>query len=326
MIRLKFFKSLIIINVDGIHYIYSNRMDFFVKSIAETNLENSVKYNNLLKIFLETDDTSSYFNDNRFIFNDQKVFGVFYEKPWIINMKMCDLETYILKDSINYIDSKEFNNNKDLMNENIFFNIEKQFVESIKDEEFIIKYVILNLVNDNEEQKGYYMRLKRSGDNIILEAFINNTNSFQNKIVSSHYVKDSKSWKDTKVGNTCILYNEAELHIYTFNMKSRKIKLQCYNIKFLKYAMKLYNKINPDTLEVEEIKEIAQPTDNDELKKQWVLYAISQKYFLVFYGEKLLKSAIKQNNIELIESIYNKTLEYFKKDPKNHIHHIIIDM
>jgi hypothetical protein len=124
MIRLKFFKSLIIINVDGVHYIYSNSMDFFVKSITETNLENSVKYNNLLKTFLETDDTSSYFNNNRFIFNDQKVFGIFYEKPWIINMKMCDLETYILKDSI---DSQEFNNSKDLMNENIFFNIKKKF-------------------------------------------------------------------------------------------------------------------------------------------------------------------------------------------------------
>jgi hypothetical protein len=160
------------------------------------------------------------------------------------------------------------------------------------------------------------MRLKRDENNIILEAFINNTNSF----ISSHYVKNSKSWKDIKVGNTCILYNEAELHIYTFNMKSRKIKLQCYNIKFLKYAMKLYNKINPDTLEVEEIKEIAQPIDNDELKKQWILYAISQKYFLVFYGEKLLKSAIIQNNIELIESIYNKVFEYFKKDPKNNIY------
>ncbi|CAB4377811.1 unnamed protein product [Rhizophagus irregularis] len=162
------------------------------------------------------------------------------------------------------------------------------------------------------------MRLKSDNDEIILDAFINN--SSQNEIVSSYNIKYSKSWKNIKVNNTYILYDETELHIYTFNTEFKKIKLQyCYNIKFLKYAIKLYNKIKLDALEIEEIKEIAHPTDNDGLKKQWILYVINQKYFFAYYGENLLKSAIKQHNIEIIELIYNKTLEYFKKNPNNNI-------
>ncbi|RGB36451.1 hypothetical protein C1646_758091 [Rhizophagus diaphanus] len=198
MIRLKFFKSLMVISVDDMHYIYSNRI---IKSITETDLKNSVKYYNILKTFLETDNTSSYFNIR---YNDQKVFGIFCENPWIINMKMCNLETYILKDnSINYIDSQEINNSKDLVNENIFYNIEKQFVASIEDgDEFIMKYIMPHLVNLDERQNGN-MRLKRDRDKIISE-FIDNTNSYRNKIVSSYYVKDSKNWKDIQNNPTII--------------------------------------------------------------------------------------------------------------------------
>ncbi|GES84910.1 hypothetical protein GLOIN_2v1841250 [Rhizophagus clarus] len=318
MIKLKFFKSLMVISIDDTHYIYSNRISFLIKSITETDLKSSIICNNLLKFFFEIDDNSGY-SDIRFIFNDQKVFGVFYEKPWIINIKLCDLEAYILKDnSINDIDSQ------DLISENIFCCIENQLVASIEDvDEFITDYVTPNLVNLNEKQNGYYTRLKRSKDEIFLETFVlNNINSSQNVIGFSCNVELwSKNMKYINIDNsTYIFYDEIELHIYTFNMKSKKIKPQSYDIKFLKYAMKLYNEIKLDTLEVEEIKELARPTDNDELKKQWVLYAIGQKYFLVNYGENLLKSAIKQNNIELVESIYNKILEYFKEDPKNNIY------
>ncbi|GBB92586.1 hypothetical protein RclHR1_20270002 [Rhizophagus clarus] len=317
MMKLRFFKSLVVISIDGIYYIYSNRMDFLIKSITETDLKSSIKCNNLLKTFFETDDNSNY-SDVRFIFNDQKVFGVFYEKPWIINMKLCDLEAYILKDnSINDIDSQ------DLINEIIFYCIENQLIESTEDEdEFMINYVIPNLINHNEKQNKYYTRSKRDDDEIILETFVNNTNSSQDEMIFTCNIKlRSENLKHITVDySTYILYDETELHIYTFNVKSKKIKLQSYDIKFLKYAMNLYNKIKQDTLEVEEIKELARPTNNDELKKQWVLYAIGQKYFLVNYGEKLLKSAIKQNNIVLIESIYNKILEYFRKDPKNNIY------
>ncbi|PKC67616.1 hypothetical protein RhiirA1_441090 [Rhizophagus irregularis] len=153
MIELKYLKPLMVISIEGIHYIYSDRMDFIIKIIVGTNLENSTKYNTMIKSFLETN-------------------------------------------------GKQFTAAKD----------ETEFIE------------------------------------------------------------------------------------------------------------KLYNNNKPDALKIEEIKEIAQPTDNDGLKKQWILYEINQKYFLIYYGETLLKSAIKQHNIELIESIYNKTLEYFKEDPKNNIY------
>ncbi|CAB4428960.1 unnamed protein product [Rhizophagus irregularis] len=205
-------------------------------------------------------------------------------------MKKCDLETYIINDK--YIDSEEISDIKDSNNENIFYKIGNQFTTTPDENELIKKYIIPNLVNSNENQNDYYMRLTFKNDN-----------------------------------NTHILYDDTELHIYTFNIESKKIELQlCYNIKFLKYAIKLYNNNNePDALEIDEIKEIAQPTNNEsqttnnELKKQWILYATNQKYFLVYYGEKLLKSAIKQHNIELIKLIYTKTLKYFKENPNFNI-------
>ncbi|CAB4474347.1 unnamed protein product [Rhizophagus irregularis] len=318
MIELKYLKPLMVISIEGIHYIYSDRMDFIIKIIVGTNLENSTKYNTMIKSFLETNGNSNYFNyfnNIQFRLNDRKVFGIFYEKPWMINIKKCDLENYIINN--NYIDSEEINKSKDSINGNIFYNIGKQFTAAKDETEFIEKYVIPNLVNSNENQSGYDMRLRKN--EFILEAFINN--SSQNEIVSSYNIKYSKSWKDIKINNTYILYDETELHIYIFNTAFYKIEMQCcYNIKFLKYAFRLYNNNKPDALKIEEIKEIAQPTDNDGLKKQWILYEINQKYFLIYYGETLLKSAIKQHNIELIESIYNKTLEYFKEDPKNNIY------
>ncbi|CAB4424362.1 unnamed protein product [Rhizophagus irregularis] len=272
MIKLKFLKSLMVISIESVHYIYSNRMDFLIKIIVGSNLENSTKYNTLIKSFLEANDRSnyfSYFNNIQFRLNDQKVFGIFNERPWMINMKKCDLETYIVNND--YIDSEEINNTKESINGDIFYNIGKQFT-AIKDKyEFIKEYIIPNLINSNENQSRYDMRLTRKHDEFILEAFLNNN---QNEIVSSYNIKYSKNWKYTKNNNVYILFDETELHIYTFNIEFNRIELQfCYNIKFLKYAIKFYNN-KPDALVIEEIKEIAQPTDNDGLKKQWILHIL----------------------------------------------------
>ncbi|PKC02773.1 hypothetical protein RhiirA5_424748 [Rhizophagus irregularis] len=298
MIELKFFKSLMVISIKGIHYIYSDRMDFPIKIIEGSNLENSIKYNNLIKSFLETND-----NPN-FRLNDQNAFGIFYEKPWMVNMKKFDLEAYIIND--NYIDSEEISDIKDSINENIFYNIGKHLLQHK-----------MKMINSNENQNEYHMRLTNKGGEFILEAFINN--SSQNRPLASYNIR-GPNWKHIVVNHINILYNDTELHIYTFNIEFKKIELKlCYNLEFLKYAIKLYNSNKPDALEIDEIKEIAQPATN-ELKKQWILYATNQKYFLAYYGENLLKSAIKQHNIELIELIYNKILEHFKENPNNNIH------
>ncbi|CAB4435778.1 unnamed protein product [Rhizophagus irregularis] len=281
MIELKFLKSLMVISIKGRHYIYSDRMDFPIKIIEGSNLENSIKYNNLIKSFLETNDNPnyfSYFNNILFRLNDQKVFGIFYEKPWMINMKKCDLETYIIND--NYIDTEEISDIKDSINENIFYNIGNQFTTTQDENEFIKKYIIPNLVNSNENQNEYHMRLTNKGGEFILEAFINNLS--QNRPLASYNIR-GPNWNHVLVNNTNILYDGTELHIYTFNIEFRKIELKlCYNLKFLKYAIKLYNSNKPDALGIVEIKEIAQPATN-ELKKQWILYATNQKYFLAFF-------------------------------------------
>uniref|UniRef100_U9UUT9 Uncharacterized protein n=1 Tax=Rhizophagus irregularis (strain DAOM 181602 / DAOM 197198 / MUCL 43194) TaxID=747089 RepID=U9UUT9_RHIID len=132
------------------------KMDFPIKIIEGSNLENSIKYNNLIKSFLETND-----NPN-FRLNDQNAFGIFYEKPWMVNMKKFDLEAYIIND--NYIDSEEISDIKDSINENIFYNIGKQFTTTQNENEFIKKYIIPNLVNSNENQNEYHMRLTNKSD------------------------------------------------------------------------------------------------------------------------------------------------------------------
>ncbi|CAB4424364.1 unnamed protein product [Rhizophagus irregularis] len=263
MIELKFSKSLMVISIEGVHYIYSDRMDFIIKIkiIVGSNLENSIKYNTLIKKhFLETNGNSNYFNyfnNIQFRLNDQKVFGTFYEKPWMINIKKCDLETYIINN--NYIDSEETNNSKESINENNFYIMGKQFTSTEDETKFIEEHIIPNLVNSNENQSRYDMRLIRKNDEFILKVFVNNSSLSFSYNIGCKYIED-------------IFYDETELHIYAFNIEFNKIELQCYNINFLKYAFRLYNNNKPGALRIEEIKEIAQPTDNDELKKQWILF------------------------------------------------------
>jgi len=44
------------------------------------------------------------------------------------------------------------------------------------------------------------------------------------------------------------------------------------------------------------------------------------KYYFALYGGKFLKSAIEQNNVELMDVIFKKTIEYFKENQKNHFY------
>ncbi|CAG8699534.1 13495_t:CDS:2, partial [Funneliformis mosseae] len=67
-----------------------------------------------------------------------------------------------------------------------------------------------------------------------------------------------------------------------------------------------------------EIKCLADPSEN-ESKKQLINYLLNAKYYFVIYGEILLKSAIKQNNLYLIGGIFNKTIEYFRENPRSNI-------
>ncbi|CAI2172271.1 2741_t:CDS:2 [Funneliformis geosporum] len=60
--------------------------------------------------------------------------------------------------------------------------------------------------------------------------------------------------------------------------------------------LSLYDNRELNTLE---IKCIAKPTEN-ESKKSFIDYLLNTKYYFMLYGEKIFKSAIKQNNIYLI--------------------------
>ncbi|CAB4436951.1 unnamed protein product [Rhizophagus irregularis] len=218
-------------------------------------------------------------------------------------------------------------------NEKQFIKKRKQVIIDIK-KRFMEKYVIPTL-KDTEKQNNveeYDLILIKKPSNKILGASgeaieeiiikVNEKISYNTKLSNNEY----NNWilANQKDKNTCILYNEyeselPELRIYIFNMEFKKIQLQhCYNIEFLTCAIKYYYNIKLDTLEIEII---AKHTEYGSLKVQWIDYLLNNEYdFLVHYGEILLKSAIKQKNIELMEKIIEKTLEYFKQDPKRNIY------
>jgi len=171
--------------------------------------------------------------------------------------------------------------------------IEENFIPHIK------VYICKNIGIQNK----YDLELNKKNPNI--------SKNIKNIIFSYISELDSKNLKVMKISNKYFVYNENELHVCTFNLKSEKFQLH------LKYAMNHYDNCKLDYLE---IKDVTEPSENDELKKQWINYLLNTKYYFALYGEKLLKLAIKQNNIYLIGMIFKKAIEYFKKNLKSNIY------
>ncbi|CAB5362095.1 unnamed protein product [Rhizophagus irregularis] len=347
-ITLKISECLIVINIDGKSYIYSNGtnvpivpirnkepQDFDIIDIAADDIFNkyiitkSINTNNKIKkidiydiccwksslrksIDFDKLLESKNIESNQFIYKEvknNKIFGLYSNKPRNIDIDMSN-------------NSHSNNSGKDhdyilqeTNDDNIFHRIGKQLITPIEDRDpFIKDCVIPHLkslnIFQNVEEHDYDLELT-GYDEIILIIKIN-----ENKISYNTKLR----WKKENVKNfknTCVLYNKDELHIYAFT-KLKKIQLLCcYNIKFIKCTIKLYNN---SELNSSDIDKITKHTENDYLKKQWISYLLNHKYFLVNYGERLLNSAIKENNTELVETIINKTLEYLKKDPNHNIY------
>ncbi|GBC46124.2 hypothetical protein GLOIN_2v1841250 [Rhizophagus irregularis DAOM 181602=DAOM 197198] len=308
-ITLKISECLIVINIDGKSYIYSNGtnvpivpirnkepQDFDIIDIAADDIFNkyiitkSIDTNNKIKkidiydiccwksslrksIDFDKLLESKNIESNQFIYKEvknNKIFGLYSNKPRNIDIDMSN-------------NSHSNNSGKDhdyilqeTNDDNIFHRIGKQLITPIEDRDPFIKDCVI--------------------------PHLKSLNIFQN--VEEHDYDLELTGKD-------------ELHIYAFT-KLKKIQLLCcYNIKFIKCTIKLYNN---SELNSSDIDKITKHTENDYLKKQWISYLLNHKYFLVNYGERLLNSAIKENNTELVETIINKTLEYLKKDPNHNIY------
>ncbi|CAG8720329.1 15132_t:CDS:2 [Rhizophagus irregularis] len=297
-ITLKISECLIVINIDGKSYIYSNGtnvpivpirnkepQDFDIIDIAADDIFNkyiitkSIDTNNKIKkidiydiccwksslrksIDFDKLLESKNIESNQFIYKEvknNKIFGLYSNKPRNIDIDMSN-------------NSHSNNSGKDhdyilqeTNDDNIFHRIGKQLITPIEDRDPFIKDCVI--------------------------PHLKSLNIFQN--VEEHDYDLELTGKD-------------ELHIYAFT-KLKKIQLLCcYNIKFIKCTIKLYNN---SELNSSDIDKITKHTENDYLKKQWISYLLNHKYFLVNYGERLLNSAIKENNTELVETIINKTLE-----------------
>ncbi|EXX58487.1 hypothetical protein RirG_197500 [Rhizophagus irregularis DAOM 197198w] len=351
-IKLNFSKNLTVININGTLYIYSNKMNEMNVSIGDIddnsvqdfgivdnysdeyiittsngninihswrqNLKKSIDLNSLLKS--KDDFTHLEFMDN-------KVFLYLYRnKRWITKEYDWKYFKTLLLD-INSSNLKGVINNK-----NIFCNIEKQFItqkltQEVNENQFIENYIIPSLKTCGifqkiEEQNEYNLRLKSNDkreEEIILETVLS-SNEKKEIVISSYNTKlKFKDWEHKEVNNNILIfYKKEELRIYIFDMKFKKIQLlECINTKFLEYAIKYYKK---STLDDSDFDKISEHTENNYLKRQWIESLLKQKYFLVHYGIKLLKSAIEKNNVELIDAIIDKIWEYFKKNPNRNIY------
>ncbi|GES97115.1 hypothetical protein GLOIN_2v1768207 [Rhizophagus clarus] len=108
------------------------------------------------------------------------------------------------------------------------------------------------------------------------------------------------------------------LFIYHFNENNKSISLSYFyymeidymdDINKLKYKLSNYKELfSGSTL----------PLSNDSFKyDNWVSYIKDNKECLLKYGVELLTFAIREHNLDLIEDIYKKCMDYFKEDLRN---------
>ncbi len=174
--------------------------------------------------------------------------------------------------------------------------------------------------NISETQNNYDLELKEKNGVIILEA------KQDTKLISTRCtklsIKGSVYVKDKDDNNIHIIYNNnkklRELHVYTFDLQSKKIQ-RC-KLDFLDIIIKspesnkIKNKVIEwidDLLDTKLLKSIQQ--DNINLIEVIFENLLNNKYYFILYGRKFLKSAIEHNNIELMDVIFKKTIQYLKK-------------
>ncbi|CAB4488713.1 unnamed protein product [Rhizophagus irregularis] len=322
-----------IIHDDKDEYIITISNDDISIHSWKKKLKKNTNINELYTAFKSENDPNIDFND-RFVhieFKDNKAY-LYYSHEKV------DYKLIINPDGVNGNENENTLKLKGINDENIFYNIKK-----FSDEDQFIEHYIDLIKKQNEVKK------EQNKNELIKEVRKKNKNHDEYSLIlisngKKIYSYDTKlkceEWKYKKVCDNTLLfyggcdekgkkgsycykkfiephkrthkktYKKRELYIYTLDM-GYKIQKKCFNIEFLEYATK-------SRLNSYEIDEIVNPTDN--LKKQWILYLLSQKDFLTRYGIRLLKLAIEKNNEDLIKDIIEKTLEYYKENQNLNIY------
>ncbi|PKB97836.1 hypothetical protein RhiirA5_432418 [Rhizophagus irregularis] len=137
-------------------------------------------------------------------------------------------------------------------------------------------------------------------------------------ISADQYLLGTKLFNDSDI----IVLTTKGLFIYNFNEIKQSISLSylyCMNI-----AISESHKIDNKDDIVKQLKEVfSKPTlplsNYDSLKGYdgWVSYIKDNKERLLKYGVELLKFAIEEHKLDLIEDIYKKCMNYYKDDLEN---------
>ncbi|PKC72008.1 hypothetical protein RhiirA1_438512 [Rhizophagus irregularis] len=113
-----------------------------------------------------------------------------------------------------------------------------------------------------------------------------------------------------------IILTTMGLLIYHFNDDDKSISLNYFyymDLFFNKKGVKYYKKVfSKDTLPLPNY-------DSFKYNDEWISHIKNNKECLLKYGVGLLKFAIKEHNLDLIEEIYEKCIIHFKEDLKNNV-------
>ncbi|PKC58469.1 hypothetical protein RhiirA1_445785 [Rhizophagus irregularis] len=197
----------------------------------------------------------------------------------------------------------------------------------------------INHIKNNEvtlTQNLIKWKLKLDKGIISLKVFGNNNTvnsqdlicAREENINADQYVLGYELFNDCDI----IIMTTIGLFIYHFNENNKSISLNYYyymkiNKEFISPVKDYYLKIgNRENIikQLKNYKEIfSKPTlplsNYDSLKHydKWETYIKDNKERLLKYGVELLTSAVKEHNLDLIEDIYKKCINYFKEDLGN---------
>ncbi|PKK76704.1 hypothetical protein RhiirC2_844957 [Rhizophagus irregularis] len=193
---------------------------------------------------------------------------------------------------------------------------------------------LLNIIFNNKCMDTIHALFQKI-NNIKNNEFLETVNSQdlicarEENINADQYVLGYELFNDFDI----IIMTTIGLFIYHFNENNKSISLNYYYYmkinkeEFITPEKDYYLKIGNRENIIEQLKNykeiFSKPTlplsNYDSLKHydKWETYIKDNKERLLKYGVELLTSAVKEHNLDLIEDIYKKCINYFKEDLGN---------
>ncbi|PKY19745.1 hypothetical protein RhiirB3_469336 [Rhizophagus irregularis] len=259
------------------------------KKIANMNFVNE------LYVKIIEDLNSDEFNDNK---RDEKIIE-YLSSDEFDDAKKINMEAYKKYEHLNiHLFSPYMNTIRKLFKDksNVKYNLKLESLEqnSIRWEirSYNERSILLQVFNVNKKWELIGSRVENF--NIPMDTTI--------------YLLEIESLNDIDI----ILTTSIGLFIYHLNKNNKKISLNYF------YYIELYQ--DPFRKNYKIFLNETLPSPNYisfKISNEWVLYVKDNKESLLKYGVELLKFAIKEQKLELIDNIYKKCIEFFKDDLKN---------